>query len=105
MAFIRFEEDPERDLQTMVEQCARAVVAFYARDVERAEAHEEILTALAFGMRLIGHYPAQTVEQFISMLEDRTLDQIIPGAPPLRLIFAGSPTQECHDIARAADEP
>ena len=103
MAFVRFEDDPKKDLQTMIEQCARAVNAYYTRSVDRAEAHEELLTALAFGMRLLGHYPAQSAEQFITMLEDKTLDEIIPNAPPIRLIFAGSPTQECLDLVRTAD--
>jgi len=103
MGTVRFEEDPEKDLQTMIEQCARAVTAYYTRTIDRAEAHEEILTALAFGMRLLGHYPAQSAEQFMTILEEKTLDQVIPGAPPIRLIFAGSPTQECHDLVRIAD--
>ena len=103
MVNIRFEEDPDKDLQTMIEQCARAVIAFYTKSIDRADAHEEILTALAFGMRLLGHYPAQSAEQFISILEQKSLDQVVAGAPPIHLIFAGGPTKECRDIVRAAD--
>lgn len=104
MVQVRFQGDPKKDLQTMIEQCARAVAAYYGRRVDQAEAHEEILTALAFSMRLTGHYVANSPEQFLSMLEQKTLDEIIPGAPPIRLVFAGTPTQECFDLVRAAEE-
>ena len=101
MASIRFMEDPKRDMQTMVEQCARCAVALYGPEADQGRASEEIFTTLAFGARLTGTYPAQNPDDFVEML-GQPMSDWVHGAPSIRFLAGRKPTAECVAIFKKA---
>ncbi len=100
---VRYTGDTDKDLVSMIHQCAHIASRWYDHETDRAEVAEDIMTAMAFASQLCPSFGTPGPGDFLRMLE-QPLSSWLPGAPDVILVSAGRSTEDCALLLRGREE-